>query len=196
MSDYDYTRAFANGYWNVDTLALAKEIKVGIPSKPVQVKAAGTDVKAIFGEDLTAPEIVMLDGIVVAHKATQTGALLLARVKCDKCAAIDARTTELRATGWEYPTSSGDYYSLSTDAESKLNAAFARRADGDFPYPLRLPTVDNTSLLSLVNAAAIDAAHKQMFTAVNALVESGIAIKAQVVAAANVAAVLAITDPR
>jgi hypothetical protein len=139
-------------------------------------------------------------GIVTAESGalrrmtnTEIDTYLLAFIKALRCDQIDARTTELRESGWLY---SGNYYSLTADAEAKLNAAFARRADGDFPYPFRMPTVDNASILELVNATAIDTAHKTFFTALNDLIEGGLDLKAQVVAAANTAAVLAINDPR
>lgn len=133
------------------------------------------------------------DGSDISHYTQQ---LYLIDLKSYCCNKIDIRTSELREVGWENPESSGNFYSLSTQAEMKLTKAYLRRDDVGFPYPFRLPDLDNSAILDLVDAAAIDTAHARMFEVLNDLVESGLALKKQIVDATTVAAVLAVTDSR
>lgn len=196
MSTHEYSREKADGFWNVRILMLAKEIKVAIPTKPVSLEAAGTAITATFDEDLTGGEITTLDTVVADHKIAEVDTYLLARVKAGCCEEFDIRTTKLRESGWEYPAASGDFYSLTTQAEMKLSKAHARSADGDFPYPFRLAKIDNSGILDLDDANDIDAAHKQMFEVLNTLVESGLVLKKQVIDATTVEDVLAVVDTR
>lgn len=197
MSTHNYTRTLADGLWDVRVLQLQKEAKAALPGNTFAVVGDGTAVNISASPDLVVPgEVTTLDGVVTAHKTAEVNTYKLPLIKEQRAKKFDVRTEELRAVGWLY---SGHYYSLSAQAEAKLNTAWARRNDGDFPYPLRLPSVNNDYVLSLANASALDTAHKTMFTALygaSGLLTVVLDLKESLVAAVDVTAALAVNDPR
>ena len=196
MSIHNYTRTLISGlWWDVRVLELAKEARAALPAIAFKMKATGTDLSAEATPDLSAGEITTLDTVVADHKAAMVSTYLLPIVKkyCSK--RIDDKTEELRAAGWEYPTSSGNYYSLTAQAEAKLNSALLRKDDNPF-LSTRLATVDNSAIVILDTPAKVEAAHKQMNTAINTLVEGGVDLKILIAAAATIPAALAVADPR
>jgi len=196
MSVQTYTREkVISNFWDVRLLALAKEARVALPTHIIRMKANGTVLTADATPDLSAGEITTLDAVVADHKAATVNTYLLPQVKKYCCERIDDKTVELRQIGWEYPLSSGKFYSLTTDAESRLTGAFLHKDDIPF-VTVRLPTVDNLGMFVLDTPAKVEAAHKQMCKAICGLVEGGIDLKVLINAAATPAEALAVADPR
>ena len=116
MSEHTYIRLQKVGGWDINNvdhvdadgkqITLASEIKVAFPGKAFTVRSNGEEAKVDFEDELTAPEIAILDGIVAAHKAV-TGTVV-----ADRQARTDSRDA-LRAS-WEqvgitYPYITGPF---------------------------------------------------------------------------------------
>lgn len=129
--------------------------------------------------------------IIEAHTGSP---LTLPRAKVRKYAAIDARTEELIADGFEHPSASGDIFSLSDRAQRKMNEYALETAS--LSYPLDVTTLDDGENVALADAAAVDAWHLTAVETVRGHVDSGMALKDSVRAAADIAAVDAVVDNR
>lgn len=188
MSQHQYARnAVAGGF---DLLSsLAKSVETALPGKTFRLAMTETQAEFTFDETLSAPDVTTLATTVSAHRSTA----LLPSVKAKKLAAIDGRTRELIAEGFTY---SATVFSLSLEAQAKMLAAFQTRNDAGYVYPEVWNSIDDTSEVSLADAPAIKALVKAGHVARRGHLDSGTALKQQVRAAADVAAVLAVTDTR
>ena len=129
--------------------------------------------------------------VVAAHTAVpQT----LARAKLRKYAAINARTEELIDLGFEHPAASGDFFSLSASAQRKMNGAYGARTV--MTYPIEVTTLGDASKVSLANVATYENWYHDAVAVVRGHVDSGGALKDQVRAAVDIAAVDAVVDNR
>lgn len=111
-----------------------------------------------------------------------------------KNARIDANTPKLIAVAtFVY---SGKQFSTTPTAQFNTLVMYMRRNDVGFAYPVVRATKDNTSSVSLPDAAAVEAFYTASENAVRAFLDEGNALKAQVNALATVAEVAAFVDPR
>ena len=82
MSEHNYTRVKKTGGWDINNvdhqnddgsqIFLATEIKAAIPDKAFTVRCDGVDCIVDFVDQLSGPEIAILNGVVAAHKAIVT----------------------------------------------------------------------------------------------------------------------------
>ena len=144
---------------------------------------------------LTPPASETTYGDLLTIVSAHTGVpLTLARAKIRKYAAIDARSQELIADGFESPASSGDIFSLSAEAQRKMNEYMTETAG--LSYPVDVTTLDDGKNVALADAAAVGAWHLIAVETVRGHVDSGMTLKDSVRAAANIAAVDAVVDSR
>lgn len=125
--------------------------------------------------------------------AAEKDAACLSDVKAAKCAAIDARTSELIAQGFTYDSKT---FSLSIEAQAKMAGVQQVKDNVAVTYPIVWNNIDDTDTVSLADAAALEAFYLAGVGAYRTHADSGTALKDQVRAASTVAAVEAITDSR
>jgi hypothetical protein len=187
MADITYSKA-TNFFDRLipDALAAAVRASSGIATAFTGVHASGDVVSLVFADVPSAAEQVVLDGIVAAHG--------LKAAKTQKIAAIDSNTHALIAAGFQYPTSTGQIFSLSDNAQRTLLDADVQR--NDLTYPVVWNTKDDTGTFALPNAATLHAFVLTGSTTIRAHLDSGTALKDQVRAATTIAEVDAVTDAR
>jgi len=193
MGQYEYTRErLPNGSgWNL--VNLAAELKMeGIDAR---VDCSGTAVVVNTDVELTQEQVDTMSTKVADCKASAEIGVLPA-LKAKKCGEIDARTDELIAMGFEYPSSSGKMHSLSLQAQNKLNGLFALRDMPQVTYPLTYNTRDDDETIELVDSTAVVYFALTAFGTIRAHTDSGTALKDQVRAASTIAEVQAIADER
>jgi hypothetical protein len=193
MTDYNFTRAL-DTRWDID-VGVAAAIQSALPSLLFKVSMSDTAVVVTTPTDLSAPDEALLGTTIATYKAAST-ARVLATSKASKNQAVDARTNELIAVGFEYPASSGDYFSLSLPAQLKIMAADDMRNDASFAYPVVWNNIDDTGTVSLADAAAVHAFALAAIAAVRATLDAGTTLKTSVNDAADVTGVNAVVDSR
>lgn len=109
---------------------------------------------------------------------------------------IDARTRELIAQGFEYPTASGNMFSLSTESQLKMVGAYSFRDDASMVYPQRWNTRENTAAVTLADAAALRDFYLVGIGTVRAHLDSGTTLKDAARAAQTLAELDAVVDER
>jgi len=118
----------------------------------------------------------------------------LSVLKQERYVEIDARTKELIAVGFEFPPSSGQFFSMSKEAQIRIHGCdYARDL---LTYPLKWQTLDDSGQLSITDAAAM---HNFFLTALGTLrsvIDSGTDLKEQIADATTKAQVDAVVDPR
>ena len=194
MGEHNYTRALVDSLWDVDLKALAREIVVALPGKLFTLKALDTSITARFVETLTAGEITTLDTAVSDHKAAFDSVAVL-RVKRHKAVAV--HTSILVEDGsFEYPASSGKFFSLSVlDRVNILGADYSREIPG-FSFPVRWYTKDDDDYVDLADATDVRNFFLTALGAHRSLVESGNSLKDSTNAATTKAELDAVVDTR
>lgn len=186
--DYTISIDLPNG---LEERQLDNEIRAAGPYATVfqGLTTIGDTLKVHFDQPPTAPNITTIDGVIAAHP-------LLANAKLRKNAAIDKRTGELVGLGFEWPPASGIMFSLSENAQRSLLTADLTRNDVLFAYPVTWNSKDDINTAVLATPADLHNFFLQALGTGRAHLDSGTALKDQVRAAATVAAVNAIIDPR
>jgi hypothetical protein len=164
-----------------DSEVLAKQIVVAGLTAPDYINTGADQVVIVFPVTLSPAEKATLDTVVLGQA--------LPDAKTQKCNAIDRRTQELIDEGFVF---SGRTYGFSAN----LTAFDLLRADPGLAYPIDYDSLDNTSVLSLANANELHTFFLAAFNGLRASLDSGTALKTKVRAAATVADVEAIVDPR
>lgn len=120
----------------------------------------------------------------------------LAAAKAARLAAIDVRTDALIALGFRFPPApEGNLFSLAPSAVQQLIGAYAGREHPLFTYPVKWGALDGTSV-TLPDAASLEMFYLVAVGTVRARLDSGQALKEQVVAAQTLAEVEAVVDNR
>ena len=88
---------------------------------------------------------------------------------------VDQRTRELIAMGFEYPESSGQFFSLSIEAQSTWSNGYNARSF--LSYPVMVTTMDEQIDVTLADAAEITAFYTAMVTTARGYIDSGRALK-------------------
>ena len=120
----------------------------------------------------------------------------LPKMKKAKCKAVDKRTNELVDNGFEFPASSGAYFSLSQPSQAKILGADSARDDPAFSYPVVWNNLDDSGTISIPDSATLHGFFLTALGTVRARLDSGTTIKDQVRMAETVADVLAVVDDR
>ena len=118
--------------------------------------------------------------------------------KVARLVTIDMRTRELITEGFEYPDSSGDFYSLSMEAQASFTFTYAARADATtISYPVKINLLSGMGTpLSLADAAAVEAFYKKGLQTVQGHKDSGTTLRDSVLAATTCEEVDAVVDNR
>jgi len=124
----------------------------------------------------------------LASKETNASFLKAARERAFK--AIDAETAANIGKGFEYPTSSGAFFSLSPSAQTKMIGAYSVR--DALTYPVTWNTVADDATISL-DAATLPAFVLTGIATVRALLDAGTVAKDAVRAATTLAEISALT---
>lgn len=193
MSVHSYARAFVSNSWDVNLRSLSQAVQSALPGKAFTADANDAALAFMFVDVLDAAEIAVLDTAVAVHKAAHSP---LDVAKKAKIVEIDARTTELIDNGFEYPPSSGVFFSLSTPGQTSLLGLEVARDDAAFLFPVNWNSKDDTGKNLLADSPT---AHGFFLTAlgtVRAHLDGGTAVKDMVRAATTLAEVDAIVDPR
>lgn len=187
MTDLEYTLSdFPN---SLSTDDLSTELSSAGLS-PVGISTSGESVMLHFDAPLSTAEETTLAGVIASHDGA------LAEAIKNKVKEIDAKTSNLIDQGFEFPPGSGDMYSLSLAAQSKLMALEIIKDDPAVAYPIEYNSKDDKKKYSMTAAAD---AHNFFLTAlatVRAHLDFGTAKKDEVRAATTVAEVNAVVDPR
>ena len=112
-------------------------------------------------------------------------------VRSSKIVDIDTKTREIIAQGFGY---NGKTFSLSDNAQRTFLGMYVTRATAT--YPISIPTLDDTGVESLADSLAVEAFYSAMESTLRSALESGVALKQQVMAAATEADVKAVQDNR
>jgi hypothetical protein len=136
----------------------------------------------IVGDDVLEMEQAEKDLLAAAE---------LPSVKEAKAAAIDGRTRELLEKGVEFPASSGNFYSLTSDRLEQFKLMVEAAS-----YPFDWDSTDNLAKITIGDAGQATSLLASAANKVSDIQNSGTALKQQVRDCASAACVDAIVDPR
>jgi len=170
----------------IDAKKLDGEIKGAgvITNYTGMVYPAGSDQFKVYGEALSNE--AGLDTLVQVHEA-----VTLAEYKTIKNDAIDTRTGELIALGYNY---AGLQFSLSQNAQINILAIDTTR--DELSYPIDHNNIDDTAVHQLVDATDVHNMYLTALATKKAHLDSGTAFKDQVRLAVDKAGVDAVIDNR
>jgi len=117
----------------------------------------------------------------------------LEQARTVKCDSIDYRTRQLIGEGFTY---SGKTFSLSDAAQLKMSGLNQVRSEAAITYPVKANTIDDQDVYAIPDAATFLAFYLEGVTTLRGHVDSGTELKDQARAAATVAEVEAVVDPR
>jgi len=109
---------------------------------------------------------------------------------------IDQRTEELIYAGFEYPTSSGKYFSASRNMQRTLMGTFVIKDHASLSYPITWCCNDNTNSITLSNATDVENFYLTGLSHIRTCKDGGTSLKDQVMDATTVEEVLAVEDTR
>ncbi len=167
---------------------------VHTPDYPIGTWIHDPDLSALSGVPQEHWKVV--GDTVVEMNATEKEAVDFPAAVANKISAVDSRTSELIDDGFEYPASSGVYFSLSATAQSTLLQLDALRDEVSFSYPVKCNSKDNGAAYSLANSAAVLAFFLEAFDTLRGHLDSGTALKDSVRAATTAALANAVVDSR
>lgn len=115
----------------------------------------------------------------------------LAGLKAFRYSEIDNKTGELIGQGFVYATKT---FSLSTSAQ--INISALNQSKDVLTYPIEYNTIDDQDVYQVVDATDMGNMYMAALTVKKGHLDSGSALKAQVRAAVDIAAVNAVVDNR
>lgn len=210
MSEYNapyaYTREPLFKGWNVDnqmviehlgTQRLAQSIRDQIPGRKFVVRSSEETLEIVFAGSITSAQKDTLDQTVQSHKQEMDSNFLVAW-KVYLGGLCDYKVDDLiqNGKGFEYPASSGLYFSMSLEAQSKWNALNQGRDDLTSlgRYPFRVTTIDDQGAYEIQNAADMHGLWLTMLGTGMAIQEAGESAKVSLNAAPTAAAAEAIAE--
>lgn len=155
----------------------------------INASVAGDSLTVVFDESPSGPNIATIVTVLSNHGGA------LPSAKLAKYVAIDVRTRELIEEGFEYPASSGDYFSLSHAAQDSLMELNAIR-DESGVLPLDWNHKDDQGKLTIADSTAARAFIVAAFKALRAHIDGGTTLKESTRAAATVGEVDDVVDTR
>ena len=167
---------------------------VNTPDYPVAQWIVGPDLSAVTG--VPAEEWIIEGDAVRAMTTAEKDAQLLDVTKKRKFEAVDRRTGELIAQGFEFPAASGQFFSLSSEAQRNIEGLDHSRDFPELAYPVSWNTLDDLGMLSIADSATAHSFFLAALSTYRGHLDSGTALKDQVRAATTIAAVDAVTDGR
>lgn len=177
---------------NRTTKILLKSVHT--PDYPAASWIINPDLSAVAG--IPSEEWVIEGDSVRAMTTAEKDTQLLETIKSRKFAAINNRTRELIAKGFEHPAASGQFFSLFADAQRNINDLEVARSLPELSFPVKWNTLDDFGVLSMSNSAVVHDFYLDALLTYRGHLDSGTALKDQVRAATTAAAVNAVTDDR
>lgn len=134
-------------------------------------------------------DIDLVDSIVLSHN-------YLRAYKKRAADVIDRRTERLIEVGFEFPTSSGIYFSLSVNSQVKIIGAHEARDDPSFEYPVVWNSVHNMDRVVIPDSTTLHAFFIKAITTYRVILDQGTTLKTQIRNASSIAEVDAVVDNR
>jgi hypothetical protein len=107
---------------------------------------------------------------------------------------IDFRTEELIAEGFEGST--GKRFRIDDGSLTRYNVMYLTRNAGSSVYPKVINVFSNDAVQNLPTVAAVEQFCTEVFLGHQAIVDSGTALKVQIIAATTIAEIDAVVDNR
>jgi hypothetical protein len=170
---------------------------VDLADFPVEKWIHDPDLSAVEGIDPRYWVIVGDNVTSVSPEEISAGeAMRLPRARALRVNAVDDKTAELIANGFEFPPESGKVFSLSLESQANIHWIYTARNLPEITYPIHWLTSNDEDSVDLEDAADVENFFLTALTAIRAARDAGNALKDQVRAATTRAAVAAITDAR
>jgi hypothetical protein len=146
-------------------------------------------IEFFFHQDLTEEE---QDQLTAVHDAWNPANLAIE--KHEKCVTIDARTDEIMTVGFEFPADSGNIFSLTLEAQTRLLGV--QLAGASFPYPLTWSLLDNSGVYSIPDQATFQSFFGTALTTMKNILAAGNDLKDEVNLCSSLEEIDAIVDTR
>ena len=140
-----------------------------------------------FDNQLTSNQITTLQNFVNTFDG-------LDELKQNKMSEIDSRTDELILNGFEYPTGSGDIFSMSVADQILISNIPATKNMLTYPYGITIK--DNLKTIQIADVAEMDAYYMAAFVFMTTIKNAGEALRASVRVAVSKYEIDAIVDNR
>ena len=114
----------------------------------------------------------------------------------ERCDAIDLRTDELIALGFEYPSGSGNRFSLTLEAQMRIQGCMSSRLLPQFTFPINWNTIDNDGTYAVTSADEMVAFYLTAAGTLRYRIDTGTALKTAIRNAATFDEREAIVDTR
>jgi hypothetical protein len=163
-TSYSYTISTDFPGGEINSTKLTTDIENSIVTALERIDTDGDSVDIIFDDALSAGDKTTLDG----DTSAPAGGLIagngttLAQYKTIINAQVDAETERRISLGFEYPASSGNLFSMSTNAQINWLGLEAKASLLTYPYTIRTKDdldsydiVDETDAHDVVNAAFV-----------------------------------------
>lgn len=132
-----------------------------------------------------------LDALILAHK------VMFPMYRTEKIDLIVAKTKALiLANGYEYPLASGNKLSLTAEAKAILNGLVGKKDDPAMVYPIKMLTLDNTTIISLADATEVNNLYMTALGTIRAYYDAETVLIEAVNVAVDNAGVDAVVDNR
>lgn len=171
---------------HLDLFESAIKADVDLLAKYAYAESGAGSVVAVFTSALSGAEKTDLDAIVTTWGLDDTKRRLFGLIDAK------ANSNIMDGSGFEYPAASGNYLSLSANAQLKWSALCEGRSS--LTYPLKVRTKDDTTQVSLADAAAVGTAQNAALAEIRTLLDPAEDAKDNVQAAATIAAAQAAAD--
>lgn len=189
MSTHNYIRTPISDGFDLGGRDFGDTVRTALPGKVIRIRCDGTDCEIEATPDLTAGEVTTLDSTVAAFQP-------LKRLRRRRYAEIEAKTIRLLTNkGFEFPASSGRFFSLSPQGQRQLFAIHTASGTPALTFPYNVSTTNNRAI-ALADATAATQFHRRGMTRLLDVMQGGTDLKEQVRIAADEAAILAVVDSR
>lgn len=170
---------------------IAPQVEAAFPGKKFKMHCSNTNASFAFDATLTEEEESTLEDVVTTYKNG-----ILSRARKLKIEEIDGNTDVLAESGFEFPPSSGQKYSLSQISQINILGAYTFRNEPEFTYQLNWGTIKDDGEFNFQNASEVRSFAICALGRVRYLRESGEALKQAARNATTLEELNAITDSR
>jgi hypothetical protein len=202
MASYVYTRSLDTNYNFYDTdqinpndLTLIRTILNLLPGIAVRIEATGTVLSIITDIELTAGDKLTLDEIVLTYKTSYYDRLLSVAKNNKIDDIINKNKNVLEPTGFEFPPTSEQYFSLDEYSRDTWVAMFVAFQAGALTFPQVIRNTANDTY-ELVDSTALQGFFYYGTVRQAYVFNTSAALILSVKACETVEAVLAIVDDR
>jgi hypothetical protein len=184
MADYEYQQ-------QANPERLQVECEAVLPGKILGISSGDTTLVHTT-IDLDPADKALLNTTLAAH-VVET----LYEAQQRRIAEVDAKTDEMVAGGFPFDDGNGSQvYSLGLPAQSRMEGVYQLKDNVAFTWPLEWSSKDDTYVVSFANAVEFEAFHLTAAGYLRSYIQSAYPVRAAIMAAASVAEVDAVVDPR